>query len=237
MLEIHHIEDDHLRNAYDKLYQERPIRHTDSFYLWILKLVNPKAGQTLLDIACGQGRLVELAAAQGLLAYGSDISYQAVQAGQNHERHMCVCDGQALPFPDSSFDYITNIGSLEHYVDPYAGAREMRRILKPGGLACILLPNTFGIFNTVLYAFHTGRLADDGQPIQRYGTRYAWQELLENEGFSILQTHKYECEWPVVPGDWRKYLSHPKALVRLILTPMLPLNLANSFVYLCTPRR
>mgnify|MGYP005852857245 CR=1 FL=1 len=235
MLEIHHIEDNRLRSAYDDLYRERPIRHSDSFYLWILKLLKPKAGLTLLDIACGQGRLVELAISQGVNAFGSDISYQALHANPGLHQHLFVCDGQTLPFPDRSFDYITNIGSLEHYIDPNAGAQEMRRVLKPQGLACILLPNTFGLFSTVLYAMHHGRLADDGQPIQRYGTRHAWQTLLENAGLKVIKTHKYECEWPTVLSDWNRYLSHPKALIRLILTPLLPLNLANSFVFLCSP--
>ncbi len=234
MLEIRHVEDDRLRNAYDMLYQNRPIQHTDSFYLWILRLLRPKTGATLLDIACGRGRLVELAATQGVIGYGLDIAYQAVNASSNQDRRLLVCNGQEMPFRDTSFDYITNIGSLEHYTDPRAGAREMARLLKPGGMACILLPNTFGLFSTVLYALHHGRLADDGQPIQRYGTRYAWQELLESEGLKVYKTYKYECEWPTVFHDWSRYLTQPKALVRLILTPLLPLNLANSFVYLCT---
>jgi SAM-dependent methyltransferase len=189
----------------------------------------------LLDIATGQGRLIELAAAQGIAAFGSDISFQAVQSSPYAAQKLLVCDGQDLPFPNNHFDYITNIGSLEHYVDPSRGAREMWRVLKPGGIACILLPNTFGLFSTILYAFHTGRLADDGQPIQRYGTRFAWQELLEHAGLKVIETYKYECEWPRVPGDWKRYLTHPKAFVRLVLTPLLPLNLANSFVYLCSP--
>jgi len=233
MLEIHHIEDAHLKDAYEHLYRERPIRHTDSFYQWILKLLKPQKGQLFLDIACGQGRLVELMAAHGVDAYGSDISFHAVHASEEGGHGLLVCDGQDLPFPKNTFDYITNIGSLEHYVNPVVGTQEMSRVLKTDGLACVLLPNTFGIFSTVLYALHTGRLADDGQPIQRYGTRYEWQNLLESNGLKVMKTVKYECEWPVTFGDWKRYLRHPKVLVRLFLTPILPTNLANSFVFIC----
>ena len=234
MLEIHHIENDHLKDAYEQLYNDRPIRHTDSFYRWILKLLKPPKERSFLDIACGQGRLVELAAAYGVKAYGSDISFRAVRENSTSGNGLLVCNGQALPFPDACFDYITNIGSLEHFVDPIVGAQEMSRVLKIGGLACVLLPNTFGIFSTVLYALHTGRLADDGQPIQRYATRYKWQDLLESNGLKVIRTFKYECEWPLTLGDWGGYLRRPKALVRLFLTPILPLNLANSFVYICS---
>lgn len=234
MLEIHHIDDQQLRSAYDVLYEERPIRHTDSFYRWILKLLKPEKGGLLLDIACGQGRLVELAAHQGIKAYGSDISFRALQASPEKGHGLLVCDGQMIPLLSNSCNYLTNIGSLEHYVDPIAGAQEMARVLKPGGRACILLPNTFGIFSTVLHNLHTGQLADDGQPIQRYGTRFAWQALLENNGLKVMETYKYECEWPSVMRDWSRYFKHPKDMVRLLLTPILPLNLANSFVYICT---
>jgi SAM-dependent methyltransferase len=233
LLEIHHVEDEHLKDAYNQLYIDRPIRHTDSFYHWILKILKPQKGQFFLDIACGQGRLVELAAANEVHAYGSDISFRAVHGNSADSHDLLVCDGQDLPFPESCFDYIANIGSLEHFVDPIVGAREMSRVLKTGGLACVLVPNTYGIFSTVLYAFHTGRLADDGQPIQRYATRYKWQDLLESNGLKVIRTLKYECEWPLTIRDWGVLLRQPKALVRLFLTPILPLNLANSFVYIC----
>jgi SAM-dependent methyltransferase len=233
MLEIHHIEDEQLKDAYENLYEERPIRHTDSFYHWILKLLKPQKGRHFLDIACGQGRLVEEMAAYGVHAYGSDISFRAVRACSAGVHGMLVCDGQDLPFPPTTFDYITNIGSLEHYVNPVVGAREIARMLKPDGLACVLLPNIFGIFSTMLYALHTGRLADDDQPIQRYATRYQWQELLESNGLKVIRTVKYECEWPVTIRDWGGYLRRPKVLIRLFLTPVLPLNLANSFVFIC----
>jgi ubiquinone/menaquinone biosynthesis C-methylase UbiE len=233
MLEIHHVEDENLKNAYEHLYSERPIRHTDSFYRWILKLLKPQKGRLFLDIACGQGRLVELMAAHGVHSYGSDISFHAVHANLSVKPGLLVCDGQNLPFPKNTFDYITNIGSLEHYVNPVVGAQEMSRVLKNDGLACVLLPNTFGIFSTVLYALHTGRLADDGQPIQRYATRYEWLDLLESNGLKVTRTVKYECEWPVTLGDWGIYLKRPKALIRLFLTPILPINLANSFVFIC----
>jgi SAM-dependent methyltransferase len=233
MLEIHHIDDEHLKDAYEHLYHERPIRHTDSFYRWILKLLKPQKGRLFLDIACGQGRLVELIAAHGVPSYGSDISFHAVHASPAGRHGLLVCDGQDLPFPECSFDYVTNIGSLEHFVNPIIGTQEIARVLKMDGLACILLPNAFGLFSTVLYALHTGRLADDGQPIQRYATRYKWQDLLESNGLEVIRTVKYECEWPLTLGDWGVYLRRPKALVRLILTPILPLNLANSFVFIC----
>ena len=45
-----------------------------------------------------------------------------------------VCGlGEALPFPDHSFDKIVSISCLEHFADPLEGLKEMARVLKPGG--------------------------------------------------------------------------------------------------------
>jgi SAM-dependent methyltransferase len=234
MLEIHHVKDDRLRNAYDDLYEERPIRHTDSFYKWILKLLKPQVGSSLLDVACGQGRLVELATKLGVKAYGFDISLNALKVSDVNELGWAVANGEYMPFPDNTFDYLTNIGSLEHYINPSIGVQEMVRVLKPDGKACILLPNVFGMWSTVSHAFHHGRIVDDGQPIQRYAARYEWQDLLEDGGFKVFKTFKYECEFPSVFQDWETYIKNPKQMIRLILLPFLPINLANSFVFICT---
>jgi SAM-dependent methyltransferase len=234
VLEIHHVRDEQdLRHAYEQIYGDEAIRHSDSFYHWILGLLQPEPGKRFLDIACGQGRLPEFAARLGLEAHGLDLSAQAIEAGQGKEAHLVVANGQRLPYPTGHFHYLTNIGSLEHYVDPTEGTQEMTRVLAPDGLACILLPNTFSLLGNMLYAWHNGRTADDGQPIQRYAARYEWQDLLESGGLQVIRTHKYECEPPMSWKDLKGYLQRPKTFIRLLLTPFIPLNLANSFVYIC----
>lgn len=234
MIEIRHVGDaDELRSAYEGIYAGEGIRHSDSFYRWILGLMQPEGGRCLLDIACGQGRLPGLAAGLGIEAHGIDLSAQALRHGLGWETHLVTANGQWLPYADGTFDYVTNIGSLEHYVDLAAGVREMARVLRDGGTACVLLPNTFSLLGNVLYAWHNGRTADDGQPIQRYAARYEWQDLLSAGGLAVRRTVKYEQERPRTLADLRQILRRPKTFMRLLLSPFVPLNLANSFVYLC----
>lgn len=238
MLEIRHVQDSMgLQDAYEGIYSGRPIRHTDSLYRWILNLLRPQPGRALLDIACGQGRLPQLAAQRGLRAYGMDLSAHAVMAGRGRGAQLTVANGQQLPYQDASFDYVTSVGSLEHYVDPVEGVEEIGRVLASTGLACILVPNIYSLLGNVLHAWHTGRTADDGQPIQRFAARYEWQDLLQDHGLVVMRTHKYECEPPTSLRDMVGYLQRPKALVRLLVTPVLPLNLSNSFVYICAKRQ
>ncbi len=237
MLEIRKTEQPTLgwsKEVYEAIYNRTGIRQLDSFYRWVLRLLAPVPGRRLLDVACGEGSLVRLAAEAGLKAHGVDISEVAVRVAAKEARAaLVVGDGERLPYADASFDYVTSIGSLEHYLHPPQGAREIARVLAPDGLALILLPNTFSLLDNVWTAFRTGLPVDDGQPIQRYATRYQWQRMLEEAGLAVERTVKYEREWPTSLGDLRWYLGHWKALVRLVLTPFIPLNLASCFVYLC----
>jgi SAM-dependent methyltransferase len=223
------------KGEYELIYAGHGIRQTDSFYAWLLRLMRPGPGARLLDISCGEGSLGRLASAAGVHAYGLDLSEVALRVAARDEprQRLVLGDAQQLPFARDAFDYVANIGSLEHYVAPDQGAREIARVLRPGGLACVLLPNIYSLLDNIWYAYRFGRTFEDYQPIQRYAARYDWQRLLEANGLHVERTVKYQREWPQTWTDVRHYLRRPKALVRLILTPLVPLNLASCFVYLC----
>jgi len=239
VLEIRHEEDATTRwsqGAYERIYDTAGIRHRDFFYQWLLDLLDVQSGHRLLDISCGVGSLPRLAAKAGVEAHGMDFSEAALRVAHREapEMRLSLADAECLPYPDAHFDYVTNIGSLEHYAHPMAGAREIARVLAPDGEACILVPNTFGLLGNVWTALRTGRTFDDGQPIQRYAARLEWQSLLETAGLKVNRTVKYERARPRSLADVRWYLAHPKDLIRLCLAPFVPLNWANYFVYLCS---
>lgn len=223
------------RSAYDGIYeQDVTIAQTDSFYRWILSLVPLKTGCRYLDLSCGEGQLVGLGKDDGATSFGLDLSQAAVRTGrQKGVGGLMVGNSQLLPFANNTFDVISNIGSLEHYFDMEAAVSEMTRVLKPGGKAVVLVPNSFSLTHTILVAWKTGRTSVDSQPLQRYAARYEWQDLLESDGLKVVDTVKYELETPVTGQDWANYLRHPKKLLRLGLKPFIPLNLALCFVYIC----
>ncbi len=233
MLEIrYHEQQDGVQDAYDLIYDEDPIHHNDSLYRWILRHLDPKPGESLIDIACGEGAIPALAAQDGIIAHGFDLSFSAIKTGRQHYPNLIVANGEDLPYPDDSFNYVTNIGSLEHYMNPAKGVQEMSRILAPKGTACVLVPNTFSVA-LIVHAWHNGRTIDDGQPIQRYAARYEWQDLLETNGLHVFKTIKYDLVWPRSWQDAKSFLRRPKQIAWLFLGLITPLNLANSFVYLC----
>jgi ubiquinone/menaquinone biosynthesis C-methylase UbiE/uncharacterized protein YbaR (Trm112 family) len=48
--------------------------------------------------------------------------------------------GECLPFPDETFDGVISLAMLEHVTDPFLAAREMARVLKPGGAVMVDAP-------------------------------------------------------------------------------------------------
>jgi SAM-dependent methyltransferase len=224
--------------AYNAIYKETSLSQIESFYLWLIDQCRLPNRGWLLDVSCGSGEVVRQAAKHGLAAIGIDISQVAAQAALGNARPfggmIGASNGERLPFPDQTFDFVTNIGSLEHFADPAQGVREMARVLRPGGKAFVLLPNTFSLLSNIWNAFRTGRTsADPIQPIQRYGARADWVRLLETNGLVVRQTIKYERSWPRTSGDWGYYLRCPKEMLRLFATPFVPLNLAWCFLFTC----
>jgi SAM-dependent methyltransferase len=182
-----------VQQAYNDIYSGKGIQHLDSFYLWLIELLQPEEGRLLVDISCGQGRLPILAAQRGLKALGVDFSIDGLKRGYQVDPAIgwAVGDGEKLPLPDACSDYVTHIGSLEHYLTPALGAAEIARILKPGGRACVFVPNTFGLLGNIKYAWRHGDAFDDGQPLQRYATHRQWVKLLEGGGLKVQRTIGY----------------------------------------------
>lgn len=224
------------QSAYNALYQERDILMRDSFYLWLLELIAVQPGELMLDVACGQGRLVEFAAQQGLRAIGTDFSYtgMAETAQRASTANWILADGEGLPLATASVDCILSIGSLEHYEHPLQGVKELARLLKPTGRACILLPNAYGLFGNIQRVFTTGEVLDDGQPLQRYATRRSWEVLLEQGGLQIEKLVPFsEVNLPRTLPDWFWLAQRPQRVVRALLAHWLPANVTNQFVFLC----
>jgi SAM-dependent methyltransferase len=92
----------------------------------------------LLDVGCGTGHNLALIEQLGFLCWGIDVSATAVaeaKAKAAHPANFVVGSVTALPWPDASFEVVTDIGCL-HCLQPdevTAYIAEVRRVLAPGG--------------------------------------------------------------------------------------------------------
>ncbi len=242
MIEIRHPKIDRItdvRQAYDQIYTGtgamQGILHRDSLYEMMIDALHPAPGSNLIDIACGEGRLVTLACRRGLRAAGIDFSFPGVQIGHNESpaAGWLVGDGERLPLASQSYDYLTNIGSLEHFFSIEQGAQEMGRVLKPGGRACVMVPNAYGLFGNIQHVARTGDVHDDGQPLQRIATRRAWERLLESGGLQVEKALPFTGLMLRNRADLVWLMRRPQKLVRLLLSRLLPVSLANNFIFIC----
>lgn len=125
-----------------------------------------------------------------------------------------VADVHALPFDDASLDLVTAQTLFIHLSDPDAVLREVRRVLKPGGVALLSEPNNIGNTSTFLTpdfrsdpeaAFREMRFcltcelgkAKLGLGFNSLGEELP--ELLVREGFEILSIHQNDRPSPLVP--------------------------------------
>ena len=88
-------------------------------------LIHKHAHGLILD--CGAGKRKEY--------FENVVNYEIVQYESTDVRGV----GEVLPFKESSFDAVISIAVLEHVKDPFRCARELIRVLKPGGdlLCCV----------------------------------------------------------------------------------------------------
>lgn len=94
-----------------------------------------------LDVGCSAGYV--LAAAESLRLRATGLDYASWAAGFAHERGFKTAAGSLteLPFRDASFDLVTAKHTLEHVLSPQKAMQELHRVLKPGGVAMIVVPD------------------------------------------------------------------------------------------------
>lgn len=95
----------------------------------------------LLDIGAASGTFVKMAASAGYEASGIEPSVWMCEFAKKHH-NVTVLPGtlEDIKFSDSSFDIITMWDVLEHIPDPMNTLKEIKRILRPGGLLVINYP-------------------------------------------------------------------------------------------------
>lgn len=104
---------------------------------------------TILDVGCGGGRTIGKladAAPEGKV-YGIDYSAESVAVSRK-ENAARIAEGRVeigqasvskLPFPDDRFDLVTAVETQYYWPDPVGDMKEIRRVLKPGGRAVVIL--------------------------------------------------------------------------------------------------
>ncbi|HEY4998549.1 MAG TPA: class I SAM-dependent methyltransferase [Usitatibacter sp.] len=103
-----------------------------------LRRAGLRPGMRVLDIATGTGLVAREAMALGGRVVGLDPSAGMLSEAQRLSFPLVRALGEKLPFADASFDFVTMGFALRHVADLDTLFAEIRRVLAPGGTACIL---------------------------------------------------------------------------------------------------
>jgi SAM-dependent methyltransferase len=111
-------------------------------------------GRRLLEVGCGIGTDLVRFAKGGARVTGVDLAQTAIDlARKNFElngvaaEELRVADGEALPYPEASFDAVYGHGVIQYTANPAQLIRECHRVLRPGGTAIFMVYNRVSWLN------------------------------------------------------------------------------------------
>lgn len=97
-----------------------------------LELLDPKPGERILDLGCGDGVLTEKLVAAGCEVVGIDAGADMIAAARKRGLDAHVVDGHALTFRDE-FDAVFSNAALHWMTRPAEVVAGVHRALRPGG--------------------------------------------------------------------------------------------------------
>jgi len=105
----------------------------------LVKHANVRAGQEVLDVACGTGVVAITASRLGARVRGLDLTPELLERARENARiagaEIAFAEGdvEAMPFPDATFDVVLSQFGHMFAPRPDVALAEMLRVLKPGG--------------------------------------------------------------------------------------------------------
>ncbi len=135
---------------------------------------NAWRGRDVLDVGCGAGVEVVRFARGGARVTGVDIAARAVDltrqnlSQQGLAARLEVADGEALPLPDASSDFVYAHGVVQYTTNDRQLVSEVHRVLRPGGLAMFQAYNRVSWLNLLSNVMKVPLEHEDAPVLRRY---------------------------------------------------------------------
>ncbi len=135
---------------------------------------NGYKNRSILEIGCGVGIDLARFAAGEAQVTGVDLSETAIDlarknfAARNLEGNFLLMNGENLDFPTDSFDVVYVHGVLQYTTDPHEMAKEMYRVLKPGGEAISMVYNRISWLNALSKIMKVDLEHEDAPVLEKY---------------------------------------------------------------------
>jgi trans-aconitate methyltransferase len=192
--------------TWDPAQYARTARFVADFGLPVIELLDPRPGERILDLGCGDGALTEKLASLGCQVVGVDSSPAQVAAAQARGLDARIVEAQQLLF-EAEFDAVFSNAALHWMRQPEAVLAGVWRALEPGGRFVGEMGGA-GNIALVLEALAT-MLARHGIDLQQTSPWYfpnedEYRSKLEQAGFVVTSIERFPrpTSLPGDLGDW-----------------------------------
>jgi ubiquinone/menaquinone biosynthesis C-methylase UbiE len=204
----------------------------DSVHHTVIERLNPQPGERYLDIACGTGRVCELAATAGTTVTGIDLAPALIEVAKRRaeERGLRidyrVGDAERLDVEDASFDVVSSTFGLMFAPTQEAVAAELARVTRPGGRIALANWTPEGRIGQMFRI--QGSYAPVPPPSNplTWGTEERCRELLGDDFELSFERQLNRWEYP--SGEWAWEYMATRFGPTLTLLEMLPPDRAEG---------
>ena len=144
---------------------------------------------------------------------------------------MCIRDSSSaedLPFENDTFDVVSCLGSLEHFLNPEKALLEMKRVGTANCKLCIVVPNSKYIFYMLKNEYGT----EQQEISETLRTLSEWKQLFTKAGFKIERISQDNWIRTNTPITLNKGLARfCKNVVKRAIWSVLPLRYTYQFVF------
>ena len=153
----------------------------------VIKLLDPKPGEAILDLGCGNGALAAELAEMGCKVVGVDSSKKMIAAACERGIDARLIDGEHLHLGEE-FDGVMSNAALHWMPDQYAVVRGVWKALKPGGRFAAECGGE-GCIRIIREGMKIALIKRDIDYKARNPWKYpelgAYSKILENQGFKV----------------------------------------------------
>jgi ubiquinone/menaquinone biosynthesis C-methylase UbiE len=185
-------------NWYFRSLKESPLQrywHQKRFEV-VEDLIEP--AEEILDIGCADGVFTNVVAKEtkakrvvGIDALESSVAWANKHWNGKKNIKFVVGDAHKLGFPANSFDAVFALEVLEHVYHPEKVLKEIKRVLKKGGYAILLVPTESLLFKVVWFLWHySGRMVWEDTHVQSFRNDKL-VKIARKAGFKVEVNYKF----------------------------------------------